>query len=187
MNQSDKITEMLRLWSSDNGEVSDVLLACVYDELHRQAARLLRRERPDHALQTTDLIHEAYIKLIEQRSFPWESRSHFFAIAGRIMRHILVDDARWRHREKRGGKNDDLPLDEAMYLVRDGKSTDLIALDEALDRLAHIDERLVRIVELRYFSGLTVEETADVLNVSRTTVAKDWAMAKAWLRHELTR
>lgn len=187
MKQSDQITEMLRLWSNEDGEVSEVLLASVYDQLHKQASRFLRRERSNHTLQTTALIHEAYIKLIEQRGFKWESRAHFFAIAARIMRRILVDHARSRHREKRGGKNEDLPLDDAMYLAADGRSTDLIALDEALDRLEKIDQRLVKIVELRYFSGLTLEETAEVLKLSKTTVAKDWAMAKAWLLNELTR
>jgi len=187
MKQSDSITEMLRLWSSNDLEVSEVLLTSVYKELHKQASRFLRRERPNHTLQTTALIHEAYIKLIEQRGVQWESRTHFFAIAARIMRRILVDHARSKYREKRGGKNEDLPLDEAMYVVSSVESTDLIALDQALDRLDKIDGRLVRIVEFRYFSGLTLEETADVLKVSRTTVAKEWAMAKAWLLHELTR
>lgn len=187
MNQTHKITQMLREWSDGNREALEELMPLVYDELHRQAARYLRRERPDHTLQTTALIHETYLKLIDQRDMNWESRTHFFAIAANLMRRVLVDHARARHREKRGGDAVKLPLEEAMLVVSDEKSIDLIALDEALNRLAKIDTQQVRVVELRYFSGLSLEDTAEALKVSRTTVANDWSLAKAWLHRELTR
>ena len=187
MNQTHKITQMLREWSDGNREALEELMPLVYDELHRQAARYMRRERQDHTLQTTALIHETYLKLIDQRDVNWESRTHFFAIAANLMRRVLVDHARARHREKRGGDAVTLPLEEAMLVVSDEKSIDLIALDEALNRLAKIDTQQVRVVELRYFSGLSLEETAEALKVSRTTVANDWSLAKAWLHRELTR
>jgi len=161
------------------------LLPFVYDELHRQAARYMRRERPGHTLQTTALIHEAYLKLIDQRNVNWESRTHFFAIAAQAMRRILVDYAKTAHRKKRGGNDIKLPLDEAVLAARNERSVDLIALDEALDRLAERDPQQARIVELRYFSGLTLEETAEALHISRATVASDWSMAKVWLFREL--
>ncbi len=178
---------MLRRWSGGNREALEELMPLVYDELHRQAARFLRRERSDHTLQTTALIHETYLKLIDQREVDWESRTHFFAIAATLMRRILVDYARRKHREKRGGETVKLPLEEAALVVGVEKSIDLMALDEALTKLEEIDEQQARIVELRYFSGLSLEETAEALKISRTTVATDWAMAKAWLRRELTR
>ena len=178
---------MLHEWSDGNREALETLMPLVYDELHKQARRYLRRERSNHTLQTTALIHEAYLKLIDQRDVNWESRTHFFAVAANMMRRILVDHARTKHREKRGGAGEDLPLEEAMLVVSDEKTIDLIALDEALNRLAEFDEQQSRIVELRYFSGLTLEETAAVLGISRTTVATDWALAKAWLHRELTR
>ena len=187
MKQNHSITQMLREWSDGKREALEALMPLVYDELHKQARRYLRRERPNHTLQTTALIHEAYLKLIDQREVNWESRTHFFAIAASMMRRILVDHARSKHRGKRGGSGEDLPLEEALLVVSDEKTIDLIALDEALNRLAEFDEQQSRIVELRYFSGLTLEETAAAMNISRTTVATDWALAKAWLHRELTR
>ena len=184
---SHEITLMLRQWSDGNGEALDNLLPLVYDELHRQAARYLRRENKDHTLQPTALINEAYLKLIDQREVNWENRTHFFAIAAQAMRRILVDHARTKHREKRGGDDAKLSLDEALTFVADEKNIDLIALDEALTRLEMKDKQQTRIVELRYFSGLSLEETAEALNISRTTAARDWAMARAWLHRELTR
>jgi RNA polymerase sigma factor (TIGR02999 family) len=181
------ITQMLRECSSGSKVAWDDLLPLVYDELHRQAARYLRRERAGHTLQTTALIHEAYLKLIDQRNVNWESRTHFFAIAAQAMRRILVDYARTTHRKKRGGDDIKLPLDEAMLAVADDRSVDLIALDEALNKLAKKDQQQSRIVELRYFGGLTLEETAEALHISRATVANDWSMAKVWLYRELTR
>jgi RNA polymerase sigma factor (TIGR02999 family) len=187
MAQTHKITRMLRDWSDGNHEVLEELMPLVYDELHKQARRYLRRERPNHTLQTTALINEAYLKLIDQRDVNWQSRTHFFAIAANLMRRILVDHARTKHCEKRGGAGENLPLEEAMMVVSNEKTIDLIALDEALNRLGEFDEQQCKIVELRYFSGLSLEETAAALKVSRTTVATDWAMAKAWLHRELTR
>lgn len=181
------ITRMLREWSDGDREALDNLLPFVYDELRRQAAHYMRRERADHTLQTTALIHEAYLKLIDQRETDWASRTHFFAIAAQAMRRILVDYARKKHREKRGGAGRDLPLEEVALVVSEEKSVDLIALDEALTRLEKKDRQQARVVELRYFSGLTLEETAEALHISRATAAQDWSLAKAWLRRELSR
>jgi RNA polymerase sigma-70 factor, ECF subfamily len=188
MSESHQITRMLREWSDGNQAALEQLMPLVYTELHRQASKYLRRERAGHTLQTTALIHETYLKLIDQREVSWANRAHFFAISANLMRRILVDHARAKHRNKRGGANDDLPLEEAALVIGNGgKNTDLIALDEALNRLAKIDARQVQVVELRYFGGLSLEETAAALKISRSTAAEDWAMAKAWLRRELTR
>ena len=176
---------MLREWRDGKAEALDKLMPLVYDELHRQAARFLRKERQGHTLQTTALINEAYLKLIDQRSVNWESRTHFFAIAAQAMRRILVDYAKTTHRKKRGGDDIKLPLEEAMLVAVEEESVDLIALDEALNKLAEQDERQARVVELRYFSGLSLEETAEALHISRATVATDWNMAKVWLYREL--
>lgn len=182
------ITHLLRDWSDGRREALDELLPLVYDELHRQAARFLRRERQDHTLQTTALIHEAYLRLVDQRSTNWQSRTHFFAIAAQSMRRILVDYARAKQREKRGGENAiRIPLDDAGEIAVDGQNVDLIALDKVLNQLAAIDQQQVRVVELRYFSGLSLEETADALKISRATAARDWNVARAWLRRELSR
>ncbi len=178
---------MLQKWSGGDRDALDALLPLVYTELHRQASSYLRRERRNHTLQTTALIHEAYLKLINQREVNWQNRAHFFGIAAQAMRRILVDYARERHREKRGGIGENLPLEEAALIVSEERSVDLVALDEALTRLAEFDERQARIVELRYFSGLSIEETAEVLHISPSTVKSDWNVAKAWLRHEITR
>jgi len=183
--KASEITQMLRECSDGKREAWDNLLPLVYDELHRQAARYLRNERRGHTLQTTALIHEAYLKLIDQREVNWESRTHFFAIAAQAMRRILVDYAKTAHRKKRGGDYIKLPLEEAMMVAAEEKSVDLIALDEALNKLAEQDEQQARVVELRYFSGLTLEETAEALHISRATVAGDWNMAKVWLYREL--
>ena len=189
MIQTHQITQMLQAWSNGDQAALDALMPIVYEELHKQAARYLRRERADHTLQTTALIHETYLKLIDQREVNWENRNHFFAIAANLMRRILVDHARSKKREKRGGAAADLPLDEAALVVSadSGQNIDLIALDEALNRLAEFDARQVQVVELRYFSGLSLEETAAALKISRSTAAEDWALAKAWLRREMTR
>lgn len=185
---SQNITRMLKDWSSGgNREALDQLLPFVYDELHRQASRYLRRERSDHTLQTTALIHEAYLKLIDQREVEWKNRAHFFAVAAQAMRRILVDYARTRKREKRGGDDVKLQLDEAINVSTGERRIDLVALDEALTRLAEFDERQARVVELRYFSGMTEEETAEVLGTSPATVRRDWNMAKAWLHSQLTK
>jgi RNA polymerase sigma-70 factor (ECF subfamily) len=182
------ITRMLQEWNDGKRDALNDLMPLVYDELHRQAKRYLRRERANHTLQTTALIHEAYLKLIGQRNVEWEGRTHFYAIAAQAMRRILVDHARTQKREKRGGDNVDLPIDEALQIAgKEVKTIDLLALDEALTRLASRDERQARIVELRYFADLTLEETAEALGISRATAALDWSMAKAWLFRELNR
>jgi len=187
--QKAEITEMLQEWSGGKQEALDALLPFVYDELHRQAAGFLRRERVGHTLQTTALIHETYLKLIDQREVNWQNRAHFFGIAAQMMRRILVDYAKARHREKRGGENENLPLDDvaATLAVYGEKAVDLDALDEALNRLAAMDERQAKIVELRYFGGLSIEETAEALRLSPATVKTDWKSAKAWLYQEITK
>ncbi|HEX8287521.1 MAG TPA: sigma-70 family RNA polymerase sigma factor [Pyrinomonadaceae bacterium] len=181
------LTQMLKQWSDGNQSVLNELMPLVYDELRRQASRYLRRERAGHTLQTTALIHEAYLKLIDQKTVAWQNRSHFFAIAAQAMRRILVDYARERKREKPGGAAENLPIDEAFQIAAKEKGVDLIALDEALTRLAEFDERQARIVELRFFSGLDNDETAQVLGVSNATVRRDWNMAKAWLHRQLSK
>jgi RNA polymerase sigma factor (TIGR02999 family) len=175
----------LKDWSDGKVEVLERLMPLVYDELRRQAARFLQKERGNHTLQATALIHEAYLKLIEQREVKWQNRAHFFAIASTAMRRILVDHARERKREKRGGIAENLPLDEALQISANEKSVDLIALDEALNRLAKLDKRQAKVVELRYFSGLSIDETAEILKISNATVRLDWNLAKAWLKQEI--
>lgn len=182
------ITEQLRKWSGNNNiELDDSVFHLVYNELRRRARSYLRKERSGHTLQTTALVHEAYLKLAEQKDVSWESRNHFFAIAATLMRRILVDHARHKHREKRVGKADDLTLDEALTVAVGGVDLDLLALDEALDRLAAKEDHLARVVELRFFSGLDVPQTAEIMGVSESTVKRDWAMAKAWLHRELSK
>jgi len=159
----------------------------VYDELHRQASRYLRNERPNHTLQTTALIHEAYLKLLGGAQIEWQNRNHFFAVASTAMRQILVDHARKRKREKRGGKEENLPLDDSFQISANDKSVDLVALDLALIRLAKIDARQAKVVELRYFCGLSIDETAEVLGIANSTVRLDWNLAKAWLKEEISK
>ena len=182
-----QITQLLKQWSDGKREVLESLLPLVYNELRRQASRYLNKERPNHTLQTTALINEAYLKLIDQREVVWQNRAHFFAIASQAMRRILVDYARERQRKKRGGKAENLPLEEAISIVSQEKSVDLVALDDALTRLEKFDERQARVVELRYFSGFSIDETAEVLGVSNVTVRRDWNLAKAWLFQEITK
>ncbi len=184
---SQQITQLLKQWSNGDEEVLDDLMPLVYKELRRQAAGYLRRERIDHTLQPTALINEAYLKLIDQREVRWQNRAQFFAIASQAMRRILVDYARERKREKRGGAAENLPIEEALTIVSQEKSIDLVALDEALNKLATFDDRQAKVVELRYFSGLSIDETAEVLNVSNVTIRRDWTMAKAWLHQEITK
>jgi RNA polymerase sigma factor (TIGR02999 family) len=185
---TDNITEQMRTWTREkDAESSDAVLNLVYDELHRQAHGYLSRERAGHTLQTTALVHEVYLKLVKQENFAWESRSHFLAIAAKLMRQILIDYARTKHRAKRGGAKDKVPLENALTVSVGETNFDLLALDEALKRLAAKEEHLANIVELRFFSGLSVEDTAEVLSISDSTVKRDWQMAKAWLHRELTR
>ena len=185
MSSQPNITELLVGYGRGDKEALDQLMPLVYDELRRQAARYLRREQPGHTLQTTALIHEAYVRLVDQRTVQWQNRAHFFGIAAQLMRRILVDHARTKKRAKRGGSGVRVSLDEATVAVK-GQDLDVVALDEALERLAKIDEQQSRVVELRFFSGLTVEETAEVMGISAATVKRDWSMAKAWLHRELS-
>jgi RNA polymerase sigma factor (TIGR02999 family) len=186
--QEIQITEVLRdLSNPARGDSAEALLKLVYSELRQQAHRYLRNERVGHTLQTTALVHEVYLKLIDQKNVSWKNRSHFFGIAATIMRRILIDYAKTRHRVRRGGTNEDLPLEEAFTVSVSDSDFDLLALDEALNRLAEKDSHLVRVVELRFFSGLDVPETAEVLGVSESTVKRDWAMARTWLHRELSK
>jgi RNA polymerase sigma factor (TIGR02999 family) len=183
-----EITEGLRDWSDNRrGDSANALLKLVYAELHRQAHRYLQKERAGHTLQTTALVHEAYLKLVGQKSVVWESRSHFYAIAATMMRRILIDYAKTKHRVRRGGVHSDLPLENALTIRVSETDFDLLALDEALNRLAAKEAQLAKVVELRFFSGLDVVETAEVLGLSESTIKRDWRMAKAWLRRELKR
>jgi RNA polymerase sigma factor (TIGR02999 family) len=181
-----EITAMLRAWSSGREPASDELIRAVYQELRRQARRQLLRERPNHTLDTAALINEAYLKLVEQRSVHWQDRGHFYALSAELMRRVLVDHARSRHRQKRGGPNEAQNLDHVQVFIGP-IDLDLVALDQALNRLAKIDELQVKVVEMRYFAGLDVIEIAEVLKISPATVKREWAAAKAWLKHELTR
>lgn len=185
---ANEITEGLRDWSDNRDDDSaNALLKLVYAELHRQAHRYLQKEHVGHTLQTTALVHEAYLKLVGQKSVVWESRSHFYAIASTMMRRILIDYAKTKHRVRRGGVNSDLPLENALTISVSETDFDLLALDEALNRLAAKEAHLATVVELRFFSGLDVVETAEVLGTSESTVKRDWQMAKAWLHRELSR
>lgn len=179
-----EVTVLLAEMANGSQEAGAKLVPLVYSELRKIASRYMRREKPDHLLQTTALVHEAYLKLVEQRSVNWQGRSHFFGIAAQMMRRILIDDARKRVRVKRGGGQAAMVLDEAMAFSPE-RSYELIELDAALQRLAEIDSRQAKIVELRFFGGLSVEEAAEVLEISPKTVKRDWSVAKAWLHAEL--
>jgi len=181
---SASLTQKLIQWSSGDEDSLNKVLPIVAEELHRIAKRQMRKERPGHTLQATALVNEAYLRLIDQTNVTWQNRAHFFGIAARIMRQILIDHARGVRRDKRGGAQVRLPLDEAI-VFSPVKSASLIALDEALGRLEGKDPRKARVVELRYFGGLSVEETAEVLEVHPNTVIRDWTLAKAWLKSEL--
>jgi RNA polymerase sigma-70 factor, ECF subfamily len=182
--QSPDVTTLLRQVASGNRDATAQLIAIVYDELHRVAEHHLRLERPNHTLQPTALVHEAYLKLVAQRDADWQNKTHFCAVASQAMRRILVDYARGRLRAKRGGNSPKLPLEEA-FVVAPDRCDELVALDEALVRLAALDARQSRVVELRFFGGLTVEETATVLRISPKTVKREWSTAKAWLYGEV--
>jgi RNA polymerase sigma factor (TIGR02999 family) len=184
---SHRVTELLREWTGGRPAAMDELLPFVYDELRRRAARYLQRERINHTLQTTALVHEAYLKLVDQRSVEWKDRGHFFAVAAQAMRRILVDHAKHKNRAKRGGVDQDVQLDEEFEVPTVQPNVDVQALDEALSRLATLDPQQERLVELRYFAGLSLEEAAEAMNISRATAAREWQMAKAWLHRELTR
>jgi RNA polymerase sigma factor (TIGR02999 family) len=179
-----EITQLLVAWGDGDEAALEQLTPLVYQQLHRLAHHYLSHERPGHTLQTSALVNEAYLRLIDWKNVQWQNRAHFFGVSAQLMRRILVDFARSRRYEKRGGGNAPLALDEVV-LISGEKGADLVALDEALVSLAKLDARQSRVVELRFFGGLTVEETAEVLKVSEATVRRDWSIARAWLRREM--
>lgn len=180
-----EITQLLRAWSAGDSQALEKLTPLVYEELHRAAQRYMARERPDHTLQTTALINEVYLRLVDLRDVAWQDRAHFFAMCARMMRRILTDFARSRRYLKRGGNAARVPFDEALFAGREAPAG-LMAVDDGLKALAKFDERKSRVVELRFFGGLSAEETAEVLQVSVETIHRDWRLAKAWLLRELS-
>lgn len=182
---SHEVTQLLVAWGNGDQAAFEKLLPLVYEELHRLAHRYMAEERPGHTLQTSALVNEAYTRLIDQKDAQWENRAQFFGIAAISMRRILVSYARSRNRAKRGGGAIKVSLEKAAILS-DERAAEMVALDEALERLASVDPRKSQIVELRYFGGLSIEETAEVLKVSPGTIMRDWTLAKAWLRREIS-
>ena len=182
--RNENVTELLLAWGEGDAEALERLAPLVYGELHRLAHRYMNQERDGHTLQTSALVNEAYLKLIDVRRVRWQNRGHFFAMAGRLMRRILVDFARRRRYLKRGGAAEHVHFDENLTLSA-GRSSDLLDIDEALKALADLDPRKVQVVEMRFFAGLEVQEIAEALNVSPETVRRDWRLAKAWLRREI--
>jgi RNA polymerase sigma factor (TIGR02999 family) len=183
---SHEVTQLLQAWSEGDQAALEQLMPLVYDELHRLAKRYMHRERGLQTLQTTALIHEAYLRLMDQQEAQWQNRAHFFAVAATLMRRILVDHARARQFQKRGGDTQRVTFDEALA-VSDERAAEVVALDEALTALAEFDARKSRMVELRFFGGLSIEETAVVLQVSPGTVMRDWTLAKTWLQREINK
>jgi RNA polymerase sigma-70 factor (ECF subfamily) len=181
-----EVTNLLQAWSAGDERALQKLMPLVYRELHRVAQRYMAGEHSAPTLQTTALIHEAYLRLVDVRSIGWQNRAHFFAICAQLMRRILTDFARSRHCQKRGGGATHVSFDD-VFAVPSGPDPDLVALDGALDRLYIVDPRKSRVVELRFFGGLSADETAEVLKVSRRTVMSDWKLAKVWLLRELRR
>lgn len=181
---SQQITQLLLAWGNGDQQALDKLMPLVYNELHRVAARHIRRQRPGHTLQTTALVNEAYLRLIDSSQVRWQNRAHFFAVSAQLMRRILVDFARQRQSLKQGGGTEKVVLDEALVVAPE-RGTDLLALDDALNSLAVLNARQAQVVELRYFGGLSEEETAEVLKVSLRTVQRDWNLARLWLYREL--
>ena len=183
--QPQEVTQLLLDWGQGDQAALDKLIPLVYQELRMLAQRHMRRENPGHTLQTTALVHEAYVRLIDQKNVRWQNRAHFFAVAARLMRRILLDRARWRLCAKRGGGARQMSLDEAADFSLD-RAAEMIALDDALESLAAIDPRKSQVVEMRFFGGLSVEETAETLQVSPETVLRDWRLAKVWLLREMS-
>jgi RNA polymerase sigma-70 factor, ECF subfamily len=178
------ISTLLRAWSGGDGGALEILTPIVYDELHRLARHYMRGERPGHSLQSTELVNEAYMRLVDYKRMQWHDRAHFFAVSAQLMRRILVEHAR-RHNQKRGGDAEHISL-EAVASVDAGRTTDLVALDDAMNALAQLDPRKARVVEMRFFGGLSVDEIAEVLKVAPVTVMRDWSTARAWLYRELS-
>ena len=184
INDQSEVTRLLGAWSAGDESALHALIPLVYDDLHRAAHAYMAREAPDNTLQTTALVNEVYLRLLGTRDVDWQNRAHFLAVCATVMRRILIDVARSRRSLKRGGTAEHLPLDEAI-LVSNTPRVDLLELDEALRSLAAVDQRRARVVELRFFGGLSVQETAEALKVSPETVHRDWRLAKDWLLHEL--
>jgi len=180
-----QITQLLKDWGNGNQAARDQLMPLVYDELRRMAHQHMRKERPGHTLQTSALVNEAFVRLVDQSEVQWQNRAHFFGIAAQMMRRILVDYARSRNYAKRGGGAAQISLDDAL-IVSDERSAEVVNVHEALERLAEFDARKSLMVELRFFGGLSIDETAEVLRVSPGTVMRDWTLAKAWLRREIS-
>jgi len=180
------VSELLVRWRGGDGEALDSLIPLLYGELRKLARAYLRRERPDHTLQSAALVHEAYVRLAGDASLNCENRTHFFGVAARLMREILVDHARTRAAAKRGAGISDVTLNEALSIPQQ-QNVDLILLDDALRRLALLDERQCQIVELRFFAGLSIEDTSEALDISAATVSREWMTARVWLRHELAK
>lgn len=181
---SPQVTQLLTAWSDGDKAARDKLMPLVYEELHRLAHRYMKRESPGHTLQTSALVNEAFVRLVDQKNVRWQNRAHFYGIAAQMMRRILVDYARSRTYAKRGGGAPTVTLDEGL-IVSDQRSAEVVAVHEALDELMKLDPRKGQIVELRFFGGLSIEETANVLDVSPGTVMRDWTLAKAWLHREM--
>ena len=182
------VTRLLLDWSQEGNRASlDALTPLVYDELRKLVGSYLRRERPDHTLQSTALVHEAYMKLIDQKNVQWQNRAHFFGVAAQMIRRILVDHARGHQAAKRGAGAAQLSLDEALSVPGQQRDVNLVALDEALGELERLDPQQSRVIELRYFAGLSIEETAEVMSISPATVKREWSTARAWLFRELGR
>jgi RNA polymerase sigma-70 factor (ECF subfamily) len=184
MHTPEGVTQLLEKWSQGDRNALDDLMPLVYDELRRLAGNYLRRERPDHTLQPTALVNEAYLLMVDQRRAQWQNRAQFIGVAAQMMRRILVDHARANQAEKRGGQHYTVSLSEADRFG-DSPDIDLLRIHEALERLAAIDPQQSRIVELRFFGGLTIEETTEAMSLSHTTIERDWKMARAWLRREM--
>jgi len=182
---ADNLTELLIEWREGDKTALDKLTPLVYDELRRIAHRYARRERNGHTLQTTALVNEAYLRLAGTKNIEWQNRSHFFAVTAQVMRNVLIDHARRRLYAKRGGQAQQVPIDEVSLEMSEKRADELVVLDEALSDLANLDPRKARVVELRYFGGLSLEETAEVLGISLMTVRRDWRAAKAWLYKEV--
>src|SRR6202167_5513043 len=180
-----EMSGLLRAWSDGDRAALDRLTPIVYDELHRLASRYMRGERPGHSLQATALVNEAYMRLVDYKGMQWQNRAHFFAVSAQLMRRVLVDHARRRNLKRGGGVQHVSLEDEDAVMMGGDRPADWVALDGAMDALARLDPRKVQVVEMRFFGGLSVEETAEVLNVSSVTVMRDWSTAKAWLYREL--
>ena len=180
----EEVTALLRRWRDGDEAALNKLTPLVYDELHRLAHKYIRRERPGHTLQTTALVNEAYVRLVDQNSVDWQNRAHFFGVAAQVMRHILVDYARQQTAVKRGGGLERFNLDEGLIVSKES-AAELVALDEALKALSNLYPRRSKVVELRYFGGLNNKEASEILNVSETTIERDWRFARAWLFREM--